>query len=201
MVACSSSDQSVDSPDELAVAAEVTKPSPPSQSDTPTTLVDIDFLSDEANTLLSRCASGDASACDASQQNSEISNDGVFSRFHSGCQNGDQDYCLLLDGLVAAEIRMRGLEPEDAPGTGYNGQMITPGGETYVCDDESFEMAFEAGAVFVTDADGNAARLDLLDGQMAETTTFTNGKMTVFRNDDDVRFARGHRVAVDCVKG
>jgi len=200
MVACSSPNQSIDNADEPEVAAEVSEPSQPSQNDTPTTLINIDFISDNANTLLSRCASGDASACDESQRNAEISSDSVFSRFHERCQSGDQDYCLLLDGLVAAEIRMRGLEPEEAPGTGYNGQMITPGGEAYVCGGETFDMAFEAGAVFVTDADGNAARLELLDGNMAETKTFTNGMMTVFRNGDAVRYARGRRVAVDCEK-
>jgi hypothetical protein len=78
--------------------------------------------------------------------------------------------------------------------------MITPGGEPYLCGDETFTMGFEAGAVFITDADGNAARLDLLDDRTADVMTFTNGRMTVFRSNDDVRFARGRRAAVTCDK-
>jgi hypothetical protein len=71
--------------------------------------VAIDFLSARANGLLSACAFGDAASCDRAQRNTEISNDGVFSRVNVACGAGQEIYCDLRKGLVDAELRMRGL--------------------------------------------------------------------------------------------
>lgn len=169
----------------------------------PGNTIAIDYISTEANKLLTDCSNRVAEACDAAQRNDEISNDGVFSRIHSGCNSGEQAFCALLDGLVAAELRMRGVVPESAPGTGTGagGMMITPPGSQYDCSGERVIIAFEAGAAYMTDSTGQSTMLPVLDAN-ASPLIFTNGRLTLAKTSVDsvetVTLAKGRAVAMPC---
>ena len=98
------------------------------------------------------------------------------------------------------------LVPVDpAPGTGAGGEPVTPVPAVYLCGDETFEIAIEAGAAYLTGADGTTVTLDKLSGGEAAPQSFTNGRVTLFFDGSDMdslnlRIARGRAAAVDCVR-
>ncbi len=98
------------------------------------------------------------------------------------------------------------LVPVDpAPGTGSGGGPVTPVPAVYLCGDETFEIAIEAGAAYLTGADGATVTLDKLSGGAAAPQSFTNGRLTLFFDGSDMdglnlRVARGRAAALDCVR-
>jgi hypothetical protein len=86
----------------------------PSSTAPPTTrpsssIVSVPFLSEATNQLLRSCKAGNDASCDAAQQPGVL-DDGAFSYFHRLCSGGDRTYCVLLDRLVEAELRMHARE-------------------------------------------------------------------------------------------
>ena len=56
----------------------------------------------------------------------------------------------------------------------------------------------EAGAAYVTFSDGNAVKLDKLDGAEGSVTQFSNGRFLVEQASDGLRFGRGRAVPMPC---
>lgn len=103
----------------------------------------------------------------------------------------------------AADLSIRLVAVGAAPGTGAGGAPVTPAPVAYQCGTERIEIAIEAGAAFVTGADGGTSKLEKLAGGDGAPQTFTNGRMTVFFDGSDMdglklRFAHGKAAAMDC---
>lgn len=98
------------------------------------------------------------------------------------------------------------LVPVDAaPGSGAGGAPVTPVPVAYQCAGERFEIAIEAGAAYVTGAEGETAKLDKLAGGDSAPQSFTDGRLTVFFDGSDMdglklRVARGKAAAQACVR-
>jgi hypothetical protein len=77
----------------------------PSTTMTSSPVVAVPFVAESTNQLLRSCAAGNDASCDAAQVPGVL-DDGVFSFLHRQCSGGDRTYCVLLDHLVEAELRM-----------------------------------------------------------------------------------------------
>jgi hypothetical protein len=75
----------------------------------PSPIVSVPFVDENTNQLLRSCAAGNDASCDAAQVPGVL-DDGAFSFFHRRCNGGDRTYCVLLDHLVEAELRMHAEE-------------------------------------------------------------------------------------------
>lgn len=115
-------------------------------------------------------------------------------------------YAILLasDGQIdiADSGEISGLDvplfnPEDIA-RGIPGKLITPQGTDYVCGGEPLNIALEAGAAYVTFSDGNAVKLDKLEGAEGSVTQFSNGRFLVEQASDGLRFGRGRAVPMPC---
>jgi uncharacterized lipoprotein YbaY len=129
----------------------------------------------------------------------EGANLGVRARLQSG-------YAILFasDGAVdiadtgeTAGLQIELFNPEDLA-RGAPRPMITPAGTDYTCGGEALTIAVEAGAAYVTFADGNSVKLNKLATADGANTQFSNGKMLVEQADDGLRFGRGRAVPQAC---
>lgn len=95
--------QAASTSEPAATTGTAAEPAP--GQDNTETAVNVVFLSEEANALLRECAAGSDASCDAAQVPGVL-NDGAFSLFNVECdENGQEVYCALREGLVAAELR------------------------------------------------------------------------------------------------
>jgi heat shock protein HslJ len=106
----------------------------------------------------------------------------------------------ILSGPEGHSIIMRRIAPLSEPGMAHGNISPTP--VTYRCANEAIGIAFEAGAAYLTEANGMLVVLNKIDKGGADTSdTFTNGKVTVFRRGGaggHVSFARGRMAPVEC---
>jgi len=107
----------------------------------------------------------------------------------------------ILSGPEGHSIVMRKVTQEAAPSMAHGNISPTP--IMYRCTDEVLGIAFEVGAAYLTDANGGLFVLNKIDdGASGEAPeTFTNGRVTVFRQGGvggQVRFARGRMAPVEC---
>ena len=109
--------------------------------------------------------------------------------------DGDID---IADYGDASGIEVPLFNPEDLV-RGGPGQMITPSGTKYTCGGEALTIAVEAGAAYVTFADGTSARLDLLNTAAGANAQFSNGKLVVEQTAEGLRFGRGRAMPQPCV--
>lgn len=115
-------------------------------------------------------------------------------------------YAILLasDGNidVAESGETAGLDvplydPEELARSGPR-PMITPGGTAYTCGGEALTIAVEAGAAYVIFADGNAVKLDKLEGANGGAVQFTNDRFLVEQTGEDLRYGRGRAATQPC---
>jgi heat shock protein HslJ len=107
----------------------------------------------------------------------------------------------ILSGPGGHSIVMRRVAPLSAPGTAHGNISPTP--DMYRCANEVLGFAFEAGAAYLTEANGTLMVLNKIVNRAGDNTleTFTNGRATVFRQGGvggHVRFARGRMAPVEC---
>ncbi len=105
----------------------------------------------------------------------------------------------------AAEMSIRLKAVDAMAGTGAGGQTVTPSPIAYRCGGEIFQVAFEAGAAYVTLADGTVHTLDRLNAadDPEAPRTFTDGRLTFVQETEGmaglrVLFARGRMVPAPC---
>jgi uncharacterized lipoprotein YbaY len=108
--------------------------------------------------------------------------------------NGDVD---IADTGETPGLSIPLYNPEDLARGGPGG-MITPSGAAYVCGGEAITIAVEAGAAYVTFADGTRAKLDKLTTAEGVNTQFSNGKLVVEQAGDGLRFGRGRAAVQPC---
>jgi len=120
----------------------------------------------------------------------------------------DEDVTVPV-GSVSGPLRLR-LSPVTqtlgAAPTNFGPPRVTPPPTLTVrCSTESFQLAFESGAAFVTMADNSSIvlpRLTRAGGEDQDTPrTFTNGRMTFVQEIEGARrisFARGRMVPAPC---
>ncbi len=113
-------------------------------------------------------------------------------------------YAILLatDGDIdlsggTSDLDIALYNPEDIV-RGRTGQMITPAGMAYACGGEAMTIAIEAGAAYVTFADGTSVKLDKLETAGGAATQFTNGRFLVEQSGEEIRFGRGRAVPQAC---
>jgi hypothetical protein len=109
--------------------------------------------------------------------------------------DGDID---IADTGDVSGIEVALFNPEDVA-RGGPAAMITPGGTDYVCAGEPVQIALEAGAAYVTFADGQAVKLDKLEPQPGAATQFSNGRFVVEQGEAGLRFGRGRAMPKACV--
>jgi heat shock protein HslJ len=106
----------------------------------------------------------------------------------------------ILSGPEGHSIIMRRVAPLTEPGLAHGNISPTP--VTYRCANEAIGIAFEAGAAYLTEANGTLVVLNKIDSAGDDILdTFTNGKVTVFRRGGaggHVSFARGRMAPVEC---
>jgi len=107
----------------------------------------------------------------------------------------------ILTGPEGHRITMRRIASPSAPGMAHG--EISPTPVTYRCADEVLGIAFEAGAAYLTEANGELIVLKKNDQGAGpdNLVTFTNGRLTVFRQGatgEHVRLARGRMAPVEC---
>lgn len=106
----------------------------------------------------------------------------------------------ILGGPEGHSIVMRKIAPLSASGMAHGD--ISPTLGIYRCANEAVGIAFEAGAAYLTEADGVLIVLKKIDGAGDNAPeTFTNGRVTVFRKAGSgvhVSFARGRMAPVEC---
>jgi len=107
-------------------------------------------------------------------------------------------------GAAEMKIRLKAVDAMGA-GTGAGGQRVTPSPVAYRCGEEIFNVAFEAGAAYVTLADGTVHTLNRLnaDDDPEAPRTFTDGRLTFVQETEGmagprVLFARGRMVPALC---
>lgn len=108
--------------------------------------------------------------------------------------SGDVD---IADYGEIAGLQVTLQDPETLA-RGGTGQMITPTGADYTCAGEALTIAVEAGAAYVTFADGTSVKLDKLETAASANTQFSNGKMLVEQTADGIAFGRGRAVPQPC---
>jgi hypothetical protein len=106
----------------------------------------------------------------------------------------------ILGGPEGHSIIMRKIAPLSAPGMAH--ADISPTPVMYRCANEAIGIAIEAGAAYLTGADGVLVVLKKIDGAGSNTSDiFTNGRVTVFRQagtSGHMSFARGRMAPVEC---
>lgn len=115
-----------------------------------------------------------------------------------------EGYAILLttDGDIdisggTSDLNIELYNPEDLA-RGAPRPMITPGGAAYTCGNEALTIALEAGAAYVTFADGNSVKLDKLATEEGAATQFTNGRFLIEQRGEALLFGRGRTVPQAC---
>ncbi|MEQ9507030.1 MAG: hypothetical protein RLO80_12265 [Hyphomonas sp.] len=115
-----------------------------------------------------------------------------------------EGYAILLstDGEIdisggTSDLTIELYNPEDLA-RGAPRPMITPGGTAYTCGGEALTIAVEAGAAYVTFADGNSVKLDKLATADDANIQFSNGRMLVEQAGDSLSFGRGRAMPQPC---
>ncbi|MFN3959276.1 MAG: YbaY family lipoprotein [Parvularculaceae bacterium] len=106
-------------------------------------------------------------------------------------------------GVSAGDLSIPLFAVDPAPASGAGGTPVVPVPVAYRCGGESFGVAIEAGAAYVTPDGGDTVTLQKLSGGDSAPQSFTNGFLTVFFDGSDseglkLRLAHGRALAVDC---
>jgi len=108
-------------------------------------------------------------------------------------------------GAGAGDLSITLVAVDPAPGTGAGAAPVTPVPVAYRCGEESFGVAIETGAAYVTPEGGDTVKLQKLSGGDSAPQSFTNGFLTLFFDGSDaeglkLRLAHGRAAAVDCAR-